>query len=187
MASSREGGPRWTENVTVSFLTWPLVIILLLVSSTDVNSSRPRTINGVCGSADGVLSVPPPSSNLCTSGTTRIVIQRDDTWYWQCNGSGWHSTSSSCSSPAIPVIVISFSPATPSISSDSPGNTLVSTVSAVWSDGSEFTGTFQFAAPYSDDGGVFSLVNGNQIVVTMDDGLVGDGNTTQNITIEATQ
>jgi hypothetical protein len=86
-----------------------------------------------------------------------------------------------------PTLMLSFSPPNPSIPSDAPGGTVVATAVASWSDGSEFTGTYSFAQPYSNDGGVFAL-NGNQIIVNPNGpGLSEDANKTQNITVVATQ
>jgi hypothetical protein len=89
--------------------------------------------------------------------------------------------------PSAPTLMLSFSPPNPSIPPNAPGGTVVATAVASWSDGSEFTGTYSFGQPYSNDGGVFVL-NGNQIIVNPSGpGLSAEANTTQNITVIATQ
>jgi hypothetical protein len=88
---------------------------------------------------------------------------------------------------APPTLSLSFSPSSPSVAYNAPGGTVVTTATASWSDGSPFTGTYSFSQPYSNDGGVFAL-NGNQIIVNPNGpGLSADANTTQNITVIATQ
>jgi hypothetical protein len=65
--------------------------------------------------------------------------------------------------------------------------TIVATVTAAWSDGSTFTGTLGFVGPYYDDGGTFAL-SGNKVIVNPAGmGLLGDGGSTQFVTINAAQ
>jgi hypothetical protein len=89
--------------------------------------------------------------------------------------------------PSAPTLMMSFVPTNPSIpASTAPGST-VATVNASWSDGSPFTGTLGFAAPYSDDSGTFAL-SGNSIIVNPSGrGVCADGGTVQNVTVVATQ
>jgi hypothetical protein len=80
----------------------------------------------------------------------------------------------------------------PAIPADAPLGTTIATVTAAWSDGSAFTGTLMFGAPYADDGGTFALscmqcVTANIVLSPLGLGLVGDANTVQNLTITATQ
>jgi hypothetical protein len=65
-----------------------------------------------------------------------------------------------------------------------PLGTVVATVTAVWSDGSPFTGTLSFGAPYYDDGGTFAL-SGNELIVSRS--LNISGGTVQRVTLVATQ
>jgi hypothetical protein len=79
----------------------------------------------------------------------------------------------------------------PAIPADTPLGTTVATVTAAWSDGSAFTGTLMFAAPYADDGGTFALscmqcATANIIVSPLGLGLSGDGGTVQYLTVSAT-
>ena len=63
----------------------------------------------------------------------------------------------------------------------------MATITAAWSDGSPFTGTLGFAAPYSNDQGTFAISGNNLIVNPSGPGVSADANTTQNVTIVATQ
>jgi hypothetical protein len=81
---------------------------------------------------------------------------------------------------------LSFNPANPSIASSAPAGTVVSTVTASWSDGSPFTGTLSFAQPYSNDQGTFAISGNNLIINPAGPGVSNDANTVQNVTITAT-
>jgi hypothetical protein len=85
--------------------------------------------------------------------------------------------------PNNPTLMLSEQPAAPSVPASSPIGTVVTTLTAIWSNGAPFTGTYGFAAPYSNDGGLFAL-SGNQVVVNAS---LPAGMSTQNITVEATQ
>jgi hypothetical protein len=86
-----------------------------------------------------------------------------------------------------PFLTLSFDPANPSIASNAPAGTVVTTITASWSDGTPFTGTLSFGPPNSNDQATFT-VSGNQLIVNPDGpGLSGDGDTTQLVTIVATQ
>jgi hypothetical protein len=86
-----------------------------------------------------------------------------------------------------PYLTLTFNPPNPSIASNAPAGTVVATITASWSDGSPFTGTFSFGPPDSNDGAAFAI-SGNQLIVNPSGpGLSGDGNTTQNVTIVAAQ
>jgi hypothetical protein len=94
--------------------------------------------------------------------------------------------------PPPPTLTLTFNPLMPSIPSDTPLGTVVATATAAWSDGSAFTGTLMFAAPYADDGGTFVLsctqcATANIVVNPAGLGVMGDGGTVQNITVSATQ
>jgi hypothetical protein len=88
------------------------------------------------------------------------------------------------SAPPPRTLSISANPAAPSLDSASPPGTVVSTLTASWSDGSPFAGSYGFAQPYSNDGGLFTI-QGNTVVTAAS--VSGDANTVQNITVEATQ
>ena len=86
--------------------------------------------------------------------------------------------------PTAPTLMMSFSPAAPSIQNSTPGGTVVATVNVTWSNGNPFTGKLSLV---SNDGGVFML-SGNQIMVNPSGpGVSADGGTTQNITVQAVQ
>jgi len=61
------------------------------------------SVNGSCGSANGVEVVSAPATNLCTAGSASAVTETAaTTWNWTCNGiSG--GTTASCSAPVQPV------------------------------------------------------------------------------------
>jgi hypothetical protein len=86
-----------------------------------------------------------------------------------------------------PYLTLSLSPFSPTIASNSPPGTVVATITAIWSNGNPFTGTLSFGAPYSNDHGTFAI-SGNELIVNpLGPGVLGDGDTTQNVTIVATQ
>lgn len=89
--------------------------------------------------------------------------------------------------PQTKYLVLNFSPANPSIPSNAPAGTVVTSITASWSDGSPFTGTLSFGAPYSNDNGIFALSGNNLIVNPSGPGVSSGANTTQNVTIFATQ
>ena len=86
-----------------------------------------------------------------------------------------------------PYLTLSFNPASPSIASNASAGTVVATIIASWSNGSQFTGKLSFGAPNSNDKATFAI-SGNQLIVNPGGpGLSADGGTTQLVTIVATQ
>ena len=61
------------------------------------------------------------------------------------------------------------------------------TITASWSDGSPFTGTLSFGAPYSNDNGTFAILDNSLIIDPAGPGVSALGDTAQNVTIVATQ
>jgi hypothetical protein len=86
-----------------------------------------------------------------------------------------------------PTLLMTFSPSNPSIATNAPAGTVVATVNVSWSNGSPFTGTLAFAAPYSNDNSTFAISGSNLIVNPSGPGVSSDANTTQNVTIVASQ
>src|SRR5205823_6311760 len=86
-----------------------------------------------------------------------------------------------------PRLTLTISPFAPAMSEIAPLGASVATVTAAWSDGSPFTGTIQFTAPYYDDGGTFALSGNKLIVSPLGFGLDGDGGSTQNVSLIAVQ
>jgi len=84
-------------------------------------------------------------------------------------------------------LTLSFDPPNPSITSSMPPGSVVATISASWSDSSPFTGTLSFGPPYSNDQGVFAISGNNLIINPSGPGVSSDANTTQNVTVVATQ
>src|SRR6516162_6834461 len=58
--------------------------------------SKPKTINGACGSANGEPTTTAPTTNLCSAGAPSTVTGTVP-WSWTCNGSGPRHTNASCS------------------------------------------------------------------------------------------
>jgi len=89
---------------------------------------------------------------------------------------------------APPTLNISFNPPNPTVPADAAPGTVIATIQVSWSNGAPFTGTVAFGPPNGSDGGIFAIDgNLNVIVATNGPGLLGDANTTQNITVVATQ
>lgn len=86
-----------------------------------------------------------------------------------------------------PYLTLSMTPPSPSVASNAPLGTVVATVTAAWSNGAPFAGTLAFGAPYSNDKATFALSGSKLIVNPTGPGLSADGNTTQSVTIVATQ
>ncbi len=88
--------------------------------------------------------------------------------------------------PPTPQPVISVTPLAPVVPDTTPKGAVVATVVVTMSDGSPFTGTLRFAAPYFDAGGSFAL-SGNDIIVSPTGPGVGPNVTTitDHITLEA--
>jgi hypothetical protein len=59
--------------------------------------------------------------------------------------------------PPTPVPIITFSPSAPNLDVNAPIGTLIAFISVTMSDGSAFTGTLGFAAPYYNDGGICAI------------------------------
>jgi hypothetical protein len=89
--------------------------------------------------------------------------------------------------PSVPALSVSFNPPNPSIPSNAPAGTVVTTIAATWSNGAPFTGALSFGLPYSNDNGTFAISGNNLIINPTGPGVSSDGNTVQNVTVIATQ
>jgi hypothetical protein len=60
-----------------------------------------QTVNGACGSANGVAVASAPSTNLCVAGTTATAVVGTGPWTWGCNGvnGGTSTSATACSAP----------------------------------------------------------------------------------------
>jgi hypothetical protein len=86
----------------------------------------------------------------------------------------------------IPEPIITVTPITPQISDITPRGAVVAAYSVTMSDGSPFTGTVRFGAPYYDAGGIFALSGSNIIVNPTGPGVGPNTSTvTDHITLEA--
>jgi hypothetical protein len=88
--------------------------------------------------------------------------------------------------PAAPQAVITVMPTTPELPDTTPLGAVVATYAVAMSDGSAFTGTVGFGAPFYDAGGIFAL-SGNNIVINPAGPGVGPNMSTitDHITLEA--
>jgi hypothetical protein len=86
-----------------------------------------------------------------------------------------------------PYLKLSVNPTNPSIASSAPKGSVVTTITASWSDTSPFTATLSFGPPYSNDNVTFAISGNNLIVNPAGPGVSADAGTTQNVTIVATQ
>ena len=102
----------------------------------------------------------------------------------------WHSSNYYVDvlfTPANPTLMMSCSPSAPTIAAATAIGTTISTCTASWSDGSQFTGSFGFGNPYNDDNGTFALSGTNPVSVVVAKSVTGDASSVQNITVVATQ
>ena len=86
-----------------------------------------------------------------------------------------------------PYLRLSFNPGNPTIMNNAPLGSLVTTVTASWSNGSPFTGMLSFGSPDSNSNGTFALLGNNVIVNPAGPGVSADGGMTLDATIVATQ
>jgi hypothetical protein len=147
-------------------------------------------INGL---ANGVTSGPlvaPASSQVGGNGVYHYgsSISFPNQSYQSSNY--WVDVSFAPSAQA-PYLIMSFDPAAPSIPSTSPAGSSVAAVNVDWSDdvnGSHpFGGTPGFTTPYSNDSGRFGLSGDELVVASGGPGVGGDGGTTQNVSVVASQ
>ncbi len=116
-----------------------------------------------------------------------VAYLRNGAWVYGCPDAacaspGWNLQAITVT-PVAPHLIISFSPASPSILDNVTVGTSISDVTVTWSDGSPFTGTLSFGAPDNNDGGICALV-GTEINLGA---ALPPGSSTQNCTIVATQ
>jgi uncharacterized membrane protein (DUF106 family) len=140
------------------------------------------------GMSNGSLTLPAPPPG----GPYELRLYLNNSWILAATSNQFTVATSSPPSPPAPTLTLTFAPQMPSIPDSTPLGTVVATVTAAWSDGSAFTGTLMFAAPYADDGGSFALscmqcATANIVVAPAGLGVAGDGGTVQNITVMATQ
>jgi len=77
-----------------------LIATMLTLALIDWALARSRSINGSCGSAEGVATNTAPSNGLCSSGSaTTVAGGNGSAWTWSCDGSGPHHSSANCSAP----------------------------------------------------------------------------------------
>jgi hypothetical protein len=112
-----------------------------------------------------------------------ILPQTFSTKPQNCTPTNW-SLYATLTSTATPMLSLADNPTNPSLMSSAAVGTVVTTLSANWSNGAKFTGNYSFATPYNNDGGLFAL-SGNQVVIN--GSLASLGSTTQNVSVEALQ
>jgi len=83
-----------------------------------------------------------------------------------------------------PYIVLTVAPTAPTIPADTPLGTVVALLSAVWSNGAPFTGTYVLT---NDVGGTYAI-SGNTIIINpVGPGVSSAGGTLQNVVVIAVQ
>jgi len=85
------------------------------------------------------------------------------------------------------MLALAVVPSNPLILSTSPLGSVVATLQGVWSDGSPFTGTYQFVAPNFNDGGVYAISGNKLIINPTGPGVAGAGGSIEDVTIVAVQ
>lgn len=77
--------------------------------------------NGLCGSANGVATATPPSSNLCATGAASLISGSNGAWRWSCNGLNGGTSDTTCAATyasqtlslsIVPTTVAAYSAAT---------------------------------------------------------------------------
>ena len=119
-ASALSGGVKMANNLSAPFAcdaahdsVWALTSFYTMclcksgtgwVSTTNGTTACVwgPTVNGTCGSANGVYSATTPSANLCTTGSTSAVTggASGTPWTWTCGGANG-GTIASCSAPSV--------------------------------------------------------------------------------------
>ncbi|HEY1430364.1 MAG TPA: hypothetical protein VGF39_01830, partial [Stellaceae bacterium] len=98
------------------------------------------------GMSNGSLTLPAPPPG----GPYELRLYLNNSWILAATSNQFTVATSSPPSPPAPTLTLTFAPQMPSIPDSTPLGTVVATVTAAWSDGSAFTGTLMFAAPYAD-------------------------------------
>ncbi|MBA4743530.1 MAG: hypothetical protein H2060_12580, partial [Azoarcus sp.] len=75
------------------------VATLTVGGETAVFSVSVSGEEGVCGAADGVATLLPPTAGLCTGGAPGAVSSVDGGHAWSCEGTDSGSTTAQCSAP----------------------------------------------------------------------------------------
>lgn len=65
---------------------------------TNASCSANKSIDGVCGTANGVSTPTSPSTGLCSAGNSTAVTNSSYTWHWSCNGI-YGGTTATCNAP----------------------------------------------------------------------------------------
>jgi hypothetical protein len=99
-----------------------------------------------------------------------------------CSYTNWSLYATLATTTTPPTLKLSDSPASPSVPANAAVGTVVTALTASWSNGTAFTGTLAFASPDNSDGGLFALSRSNVVV---NGSLAKLGGTTQEITVQA--
>jgi hypothetical protein len=100
-----------------------------------------------------------------------------------CAPTRW-SLYASLGATATPTLQLSDSPSTPSVPANATAGTVVTALTASWSNGAAFTGALSFVPPDGSNDGLFAL-SGSNVVVS--ENLMNLAGTTLNITVQAAQ
>jgi hypothetical protein len=147
------------------------------------NGRYPDDTNGLENAKTNGALTAPASSVVGGNGVyTYSTGFPNQTWY----ASNYYVDVSFTPTAPTPYLTLSFNPPNPSVSATAPAGTVVTTITAAWSNGSPFTGSLGFASPYSNDNATFTI-SGNDLIINSGPGVSADGGTLQNVTITATQ
>jgi hypothetical protein len=134
----------------------------------------------------------PPATGMTSATITTTAPTSDGPYearFYPNNASTVSArTGFSVTPPAAPQPVITITPTTPEVPDMTPLGAVVATYAVAMSDGSPFSGTVRFAAPFFDAGGIFAL-SGNNIIVNPNGPGIGPNITTMTdrITLETVQ
>jgi hypothetical protein len=172
------------------------------ISNTTVADNVPvGTIVGVLTATQGTIVIPctfglavNPNNYFAISGNNLVTAQSGSLAQGQYSvkvsatpvslSADNTFTISVTAPPAQPVITVT--PNTPDVPDTTPLGAVVATYTVTMSDGSPFSGTVRFGAPFYDGGGIFALTGKNIIVNPTGPGVGPNTATiTDHITLEA--
>ena len=95
---------------------------------------------------------------------TSTLPQTFSTNPYNCTPATWSFYATLAATTTPPTLQLSDSPSSPSVPANAAVGTVVTALTASWSNGAPFTGTLSFASPYNSDGGLFKLSGSNVVV-----------------------
>jgi hypothetical protein len=86
-----------------------------------------------------------------------------------------------------PRLTLTVEPPMPAILETAPLGTEVATLTAGWSNGRPFKGTFSFVPPYADDNKTFAISGDRLVLNPAGPGVNGDAGSVHHVTVQASQ